>query len=443
MNPKHMISILLIVLMVLYPFMGPVNTYGATDTVADGVGQVGNIISETALLLTKTVENPVISQVGGEWTILGMARSGYAVPIEYYNKYYSNVEKELAEKSGVLTSVKYTEYSRLILALTAIGRDVKNVGGYDLLEKLSDFENIKKQGVNGPAFALLALDSHDYEIPSGSAAAVAATGNTAVSREVLINYLLSRGPVEGDVDRTAIMLQALSKYQDRKEVKAFAEKAFQLIDALENSDGSFSYVGEAASESIVQVITAKTMWGIDCSANIKALLEYHINNGGFEHIKGQGFDLMATEQALYALVAYQRGTTGKTALYDMTDVKVVADAGAPEIKITLNGEYITFDQPPVIENGRTLVPMRSIFEAFGAQVLWDPETKTVTGILDGKIIKLTINGTEAYVDGVRNTLDVPAKIIGGRTMVPVRFVSESLNADVEWLQASRTVVITK
>lgn len=437
-----MISTLLIVFMALGPFMDQWNAYGAMEAERPDTAQIGEAISETASLLMKTVENPVISQVGGEWTILGLARSGYAVPSEYYNKYKANVEKELTAKIGMLTSVKYTEYSRLILALTAIGVDVQNVSGYNLLEKIADFDNIKKQGVNGPAFALLALDSYRYEIPAAAAAAVVSEGGTAVSREALINYLLTRGPVEGDVDRTAIMLQALSKYQDRKDVKAFAEKAFKLIDNLENSDGSFSYGGEAASESIVQVITAKTMWGLDCSSNVEALLEYRIHGGGFEHIKGQGLDLMATEQALYAMAAYQRNFQGKTNLYDMTDVKIIS-IEEQEIKVSLNGRYITFDQPPIIENNRTLVPMRAIFEAFGAQVLWDPDTKTVTGFLDGKIIKLVVNDAMAYVDGVCSTLDAPAKIIGDRTMVPVRFISESLDAQVEWIESPRTVMITK
>jgi len=441
MIKKLMISTLLIVFMVLCPFMDQANAYGAVDAERPGAAQLADMISETASLLMKTVENPAISQVGGEWTILGLARSGYAVPSEYYYRYKANVEKELTAKDGVLTSVKYTEYSRLILALTSIGGDVQNISGYNLLEKIADFENIKKQGVNGPAFALLALDSHGYEIPAVSAAAVASEGGTAVSREALINYLLTRGPVEGDVDRTAIMLQALSKYQDRKDVKAFAEKAFELIDKLENSDGSFSYGGEAASESIVQVITAKTMWGLDCSSNVEALLEYRIHGGGFEHIKGQGLDLMATEQALYGLAAYQRDLQGKANLYDMADVKIIKTE--EEIKVSLNGAYIAFDQTPVIENNRTLVPMRAIFEAFGAEVLWDPKTKTVTGLLGGKIIKLVINDATAYVDGVRSTLDAPAKIIGGRTMVPVRFISESLDAEVEWIESPRTVVITK
>ncbi len=442
MIKKLMGSTLLIIFMVLCPFMDQANAYGAMASERPGTAPIGEIISETASLLMETVENPVISQVGGEWTILGLARSGYAVPSEYYNKYKANVEKELTAKTGVLTSVKYTEYSRLILALTAIGGNVQNVSGYNLLEKIADFDNIKKQGLNGPAFALLALDSYGYEIPAAATAAVVSEGGTAVSRETLINYLLARGPVEGDVDRTAIMLQALSKYQGRKDVKAFAEKAFELIDNLENSDGGFSYGGESASESIVQVITAKTMWGRDCSLNVQALLEYRIHGGGFEHIQGQGFDLMATEQALYAMAAYQRNLQGKTNLYDMADVETITTE-EQGIKVSLNGRYITFDQPPVIENNRTLVPMRAIFEAFGAEVLWDPETKTVTGLLDGKIIKLVVNNATAYVDGVRSTLDAPAKIIGGRTMVPVRFISESLDAQVEWIESPRTVVITK
>ncbi len=428
------------IITVLCPMTNFNGVYAATATTDTQTRQIQMVMDETAKLLVDTVKDPVISQVGGEWTILGLARSGYSVPAGYYDQYARNVEKELAEKSGVLTSVKYTEYSRLILAMTAIARDVDSVGGYNLLEKLSDFDNVKKQGVNGPAFALLALDSHGYEIPAAAASRTIANGGTVTSREGLIEYLLNKGPVAGDADRTGIMLQALAKYKDRKEVKAFSEKAFQMIDGLENSDGSFPYGGVAASESIAQVIVAKAMWGIDCRENVDALLTYHMNGGGFEHVRGQGFDLMATEQALYALTAYERSIAGKTALYDMTDVVIFSPA---EIRVSLNGNYIAFDQPPVIENSRTLVPMRAIFEVFGAVVTWDQETKTVTGTLDGKVVTLTVGDKTSYVNGEAATLDVPAKIINGRTMVPVRFISESLDADVQWIQSPMTVVITK
>ena len=113
-----------------------------------------------------------------------------------------------------------------------------------------------------------------------------------------------------------------------------------------------------------------------------------------------------------------------------------------EIKITLNGSYLTMDQNPIIVDGRTLVPLRVIFEGLGAKVSWDDATKTATGTKDGKEIKITIDNTVAKVDGKDVTLDVPAQIVNARTLVPVRFISESLGASVAWNGDTKTVTIT-
>ena len=115
---------------------------------------------------------------------------------------------------------------------------------------------------------------------------------------------------------------------------------------------------------------------------------------------------------------------------------------ADEIKIVIDGKNLSMDQSPIIVDGRTLVPLRAIFEAVGATVAWDDATKCATGIKDGNEIKITIDNTVAKVNGKDVTLDVPAQIINSRTLVPVRFISESLGCKVEWEDATRTVIIT-
>jgi len=107
----------------------------------------------------------------------------------------------------------------------------------------------------------------------------------------------------------------------------------------------------------------------------------------------------------------------------------------------LNLEKV-LDQPPVIESGRTLVPFRFIGEALGATISWNAETRTVGYILGSKNIILTIGSKTAYVNGVPTTLDVAPKILSGRTLVPVRFISESVGAVVDWNAASRVVTVT-
>lgn len=112
------------------------------------------------------------------------------------------------------------------------------------------------------------------------------------------------------------------------------------------------------------------------------------------------------------------------------------------ITVYLDGEKIDFDQIPVAEEGRTLVPLRAIFEAIGASVTWDGETNTVTAVKDATEVKLTLDSTTAYKNGEAITLDVPAKAINGRTLVPVRFIADCFDVNTEWVQKDWKVVLT-
>ena len=114
---------------------------------------------------------------------------------------------------------------------------------------------------------------------------------------------------------------------------------------------------------------------------------------------------------------------------------------ADEIKIIINDKPVTFDQMPVIVDGRTLVPLRGISETLGAEVLYTAATKRVTVTRDGVVVKLKIGSAEAYIDREEKTLDVPATVISDRTMVPVRFISEAYGSKVEWDGNTKTVII--
>ena len=111
------------------------------------------------------------------------------------------------------------------------------------------------------------------------------------------------------------------------------------------------------------------------------------------------------------------------------------------VSLTIDGRPINLDVPPAIIEGRTLVPVRAIFEDLGANVNWDDATKTVSSYSTDTSIKLKINDTTAYVNGKPVTLDVPAQIIDGRTLVPARFVAENMNCKVEWDNDTKTVSI--
>lgn len=112
------------------------------------------------------------------------------------------------------------------------------------------------------------------------------------------------------------------------------------------------------------------------------------------------------------------------------------------ITVKIDGQQISFDVQPQLINGRTMVPLRAIFEALGATVDWNNDTQTVTATKGGTTISLTINNPTMYVNGAAVTLDSPACLVGGRTLVPVRAISEAFGTKVDWDGNNSTVLIS-
>ncbi|KAB2336744.1 copper amine oxidase N-terminal domain-containing protein [Cytobacillus depressus] len=111
------------------------------------------------------------------------------------------------------------------------------------------------------------------------------------------------------------------------------------------------------------------------------------------------------------------------------------------ITVTLDGKKINFDVPPEIKDGRVLVPFRAIFEAFGAYVQFDQSTKVVSSTKDDQMIELKVNSKLAYVNETEQKLDVPPLILNGRTLVPLRFIGENFNGQVDWNSSTKQVTI--
>lgn len=288
-------------------------------------------LEKTARYLQAQVPEPACTAVGGDWLVFALARSGVKVPQKYFDTYYKNTEEYVSSVNGVLSRKKNTEYSRAVLALTAIGKDPQNVAGYDLLLPLGDFDETVSQGVNGAIFALLALDSRNYEIPINPEA------DTQATRELYVEEILKREiPTGGwaltggepDADVTAMALQALAKYREDADVLAAVERGVTALADLQEPNGAYTSWGEENSESVSQVIVALTELGIslDDARFVKngetleqVLLRFVQEDGSFRHTADGKSDEMATEQALYALVSISRAQNGSTTLYDMTD----------------------------------------------------------------------------------------------------------------------------
>ncbi|HHV30038.1 stalk domain-containing protein [Acetivibrio mesophilus] len=115
---------------------------------------------------------------------------------------------------------------------------------------------------------------------------------------------------------------------------------------------------------------------------------------------------------------------------------------ASDIKVFLNGLELKFDVAPYIKNGRTMVPFRAIFEALGVDISWNGENRTIMATNDTTQIYIEIGKAFAYVNGYKVNLDAEAEILGGRTFVPLRFVSENTGADVSWDGSRRAVHIS-
>ena len=322
-------------------------------------------MQETAALMYKTIPEPVVASIGGEWTVLSLARSGIKVPKKYYEDYYKRVEKTVKDAKGILHRMKFTEYSRVILALTAINKDVTDVGGYNLLSYLSDFDNVKKQGINGPIFALIAFDSGNYDIPIDKKASVQTT------RQGIIDFILDKELHKGtskaggwalsgtdpDPDITFMAIQSLANYMDQKEVKEAVDRALKIMSKKQLSTGGYNSWGTENCESTAQAIVALTALGIDIDTDSRfiktdkkgnkntlmdGMMQFYCKGGGFAHVNegydggggsGTGLNAMATDQGMYALDAYYRYINGKNKLYDMTDAsQTLAIGNNPDLE---------------------------------------------------------------------------------------------------------------
>ena len=301
----------------------------------------GEILAQTAAYLSASVPDPGVSSIGGEWAVIGLARND-SLPADYAASYYSNLVRTLRDAGGVLHRVKYTEYSRVVIALSSLGFDPTDVAGYDVLSPLGDFDQVCWQGVNGPIWALIALDSRGYDVPT------APEGKRQTTRDALVDAVLDSEIAGGgwalsgsvpDVDMTAMALTSLAPYRGaRADAAAAIERGLSVLSSLQGEGGGYGDAGSATSESCAQVVVALASLGIDPASDerfvkesgsvLDALCAFAVPGGGFKHVADGEVNGMATEQGFYALVAYERLLSGKTSLFDMSDV---ASAVPPDV----------------------------------------------------------------------------------------------------------------
>lgn len=287
---------------------------------------------------SKTKDKLSSPKYGDEWKVLYLNKSGLCNAQWNYN-YINDVEKTVVAKgNNVLNNQSYaTENARVIIGLNAAGGNPENVGGYNLLEPLANYDLIAKQGVNGLAYTLIALDTRKYDVPTLKSA-----GATQTTRELLIQGILDKQYAEGgwaysgpqaDPDMTGMVIQALAPYYNsNNKVKDAIDQALGVLSNIQDQDGGYSSWGCQGSYSCAQVLFALAALGIDAEKDTRfvksnasvldALLSYYIDTE--KAFKGSPTDKSsvsaATDQSLYALTAYSMMKNGKTSLYDLSSV---------------------------------------------------------------------------------------------------------------------------
>ncbi|CDI48806.1 Ig-like domain-containing protein [Clostridium tetani] len=295
----------------------------------DVKGEVKNTIKEVVPSIQKDRYN-----FSDEWNILGLARNDESlISKEQKNTYINSIIEFIKKENKLSVKGKPTDIEKVVIALTAMGIDVGKVNEGDLLKSIYENHNLVN-GLNESAYALIALDSLNYNIPN----------NAMWTRNKLIEEVKRyQNPNGGfglfdnkntSIDMTAIALQALSTYKDREDVKPVIEKALDYLRKNQTEYGGFKDSGKENAESAAQVLVALTSLGIDPldpsskfgneNYNVVTnILSYRNNEDGkFNHWKqDDSSNQMSTIQSYYALVSYLRLVERRSKFYDMRDEK--------------------------------------------------------------------------------------------------------------------------
>lgn len=353
-------------------------------------------INAGARYILERVKEPNVGTNNGEWSVMDVLRGMYIgadymnyIEEGYFTDYLKRVEQYVIDKNGKLHFAKSTEWSRVILALSALGYDITNVAGYNFIDKLSSsYKFSYLQGINGPIWEVIAMNTGGYSFIKNPVDAESGDVNNygRMLEFILRNEIVQKDGTKGgfalkgdipDPDITGMALQALAPYYldqakyvqtgssvSYNEFQKVVERGILELSKLQAANGAFKGWGNVNSESTVQAIVALTALNIDpkssyvelpnigksCSFIQKGMVQDGVNtnnmidalltfwasrsgaspgSGGFKHVtagddggsgSGNVVNGMATDQAVYGLIAYDRFLNGENSLYDMTDM---------------------------------------------------------------------------------------------------------------------------
>lgn len=435
---------------------------------ASPAGQIGQAMEKaTGYLLSLKQSKGSLSP----WGYLALTGAGTAVD--------TAAERNAAEllwQDESLQSGDTSSWCLLVFTLLAAGADPCDFHGQNLIQKIQHSQlpngkfpdNLQTGGeelLNAHVWAILALTAAGAPVPD---------------RDKAIRWLTDRQHADGsfywyapdqktsDVDSTGMALMALGALGMGKDHPA-VQKAVAYLQKAQKPNGGFESWGAENPESCSMVIQGLTAVGIDPAGPeftktggnpVTAMLGFQLSNGSFEHVKGGGANEMATHQAIIALADVVSGNT----LFGHLQAKVSAgssgDSGKPgEVlaRFTVGNRSYTrstaggrvkeeMDVAPFIEGGRTYVPVRYLAYALGMPekgVGWDGKTNTVTLTLGSTVVRLTVGKKGLLLNGVARSMDVAPVNVSGRVFLPARFVAEAFGYQVQWLEATHEVLITR
>ena len=443
-------------------------------------------LNATMAQLAATVTEPVFGTTAGEWTVLCLARGGYyAKDNAYFTDYYNRIVETVnttatkVNMSGALHKSKSTENSRLIVALSALGIDATSVGDWDLVEAYSanGFSWIKKQGLNGTIWALIALDSGNYATSDPTIRQQCIDAIVEAQHDDGGWSLMANKTFASDPDITGMALTALYPYRNQVAVAEACGEAFDCLSAIQNDDGTYSSGGAKCSESCSWVIVSTTMWGINPDTDsrfikngksvVDGLLAHYLpDSATFQHIIGAGSNAMATDQSCYALVAYDRFLNSKSALFDYSDVTFDAAPESDEMTATLglpaeinpgsdfNGVisinkwdneagYKLIDLIVNVPEGVAVTNVTASNRLSGGEVVWNLEEETgklrVVYFDANENTTLTITGEEFPAELFTVSFKAESVSVGSKLDIAISGMSVKLTSDSED-EASMVVV---
>ena len=339
---RRLLALALAVSMILSAFVMPTEVSAKTGAEAATITTATVQFAEITKAYKETyakMRKEVTPEFGNEWNLLVIAKSGIKNKSNTWlmNKYCTNLATMLKVNGGKLVSkdqdgnpvdAKITDYERVIILLSVLGKNPANFYGYNLLESLADYDAVTGVGINAVIYALLALDAGNSTIPTTKS-------GTQATRKMYLDYILKAELPDGgfnwgfddavDPDLTGMAITALAPYRKFKSVNAAVDRAVSQLSAIQTEEGTFESWGSRNSDSTAWAVIALTTLGRDPHKDaeftkkgtpvLDALLTFYMGDGQFSWIADNTYNAYSTIESAMALAAYINMVGKKTTLF--------------------------------------------------------------------------------------------------------------------------------